>query len=85
MGMSEPSSISHLQNMDVRVTVEWGRAQVTVEEVRGLGPNAILRVDSEADDPVDVRVNGKLIGRGKMVIVGDSYAVQITQFVDGDA
>ena len=84
MAMSESSRISHLQNVDVRVTVEWGRAQVTVEEVRGLGPNAILRLDSAADDPVDVRVNGKLIGRGKMVIIGDSYAVQITQFVEAD-
>ena len=81
--MSSKTDLSRLQNMDVRVSVEWGRTRITLEEARALGPDAILKVDSEADEPVDVRVNGKLIGRGKMVLVGDSYGVQMTQFVDG--
>ena len=81
--MSNPKDLSQLQNMDVRVSVEWGRARITLEEARALAPDAILKVDSEADDPVEVRVNGKLIGCGKMVLVGDSYGVQMTQFVDG--
>ena len=81
--MSNPTDLSQLQNMDVRVSVEWGRTRITLEEARALGPDAILKVDSEVDDPVEVRVNGKLIGRGKMVLVGDSYGVQMTQFVDG--
>ncbi len=81
--MSSPTDLSQLQNMDVRVSVEWGRTRITLEEARTLGPEAILKVDSEVDDPVEVRVNGKLIGRGKMVLVGDSYGVQMTQFVDG--
>lgn len=81
--MSSPTDLSQLQNMDVRVSVEWGRTRITLEEARALGPDAILKVDSEVDDPVEVRVNGKLIGRGKMVLVGDSYGVQMTQFVDG--
>ena len=81
--MSNPKDLSQLQNMDVRVSVEWGRVRITLEEARALAPDAILKVDSEADDPVEVRVNGKLIGRGKMVLVGDSYGVQMTQYVDG--
>jgi flagellar motor switch protein FliN/FliY len=81
--MSKPTDLSQLQKMDVRVSVEWGRTHITLEEARALGPDAILKVDNEADDPVEVRVNGKLIGRGKMVLVGDTYGVQMTQFVDG--
>lgn len=83
--MSNSTNLSQLQNMDVRVSVEWGRTSITLEEARALGPEAILKVDNESNDPVEVRVNGKLIGRGKMVLVGDSYGVQITQFVEGGA
>jgi flagellar motor switch protein FliN/FliY len=82
--MSDSPDLSQLQNIDVRISVEWGRARITLEEARALGPDAILKVNSEASDPVDVRVNGKLICRGKIVVVGDSYGVQITQFLEGD-
>ena len=54
--MSNPTDLSQLQNMDVRVSVEWGRTRITLEEARALGPEAILKVDNEANDPVEVRV-----------------------------
>jgi len=74
--------LSGLQDVDVRITVEWGRTQITVEEALQLGEEALLAVDQRASEPVDVLVNGMLFGRGKLVLVGDSYGVQLTEIVD---
>lgn len=75
-------ALSGLQDMDVRIVLEWGRSQITVSEVLELGDGALLRLEQLADEPVDVRVNGKLFARGKLVIVGDNYGVQLTELVD---
>jgi flagellar motor switch protein FliN/FliY len=73
--------ISALQDVDVRITVEWGRAKITVEEAVSLGEKSLLRTDKLAPDPVDILVNDKLFARGKLVVVGGSYGVQILEIV----
>ena len=77
---------SGLQEVEVRITVEWGRTAITVEEALKLSRESLLKVEQMADDPVDIRVNGKLFGRGKLVLVGGNYGVQITEIVgpEGD-
>ena len=53
------------------------------EEAAELGEKSLLRIDRRADDPVDVCVNGKVIARGRLVVVGDNYGVEITEIVEG--
>lgn len=79
--VSDMGQISALQDVDVRITVEWGRAKITVEEAVSLAEKSLLRTDKLAPDPVDILVNDKLFARGKLVVVGDSYGVQILEIV----
>ena len=39
-------------------------------------------LDKKAEEPVDLRVNGKLVARGEVVLVDDTYGLRITQIVD---
>ncbi len=77
------TALSGLQAVGVPVTVEWGRTDLTLAEALNLGPNALLRTSSTIDEPVEVRVNGQLFGRGKLVLVGGNYAVQLTEVIPG--
>ena len=77
-------ALAGLQDMDVRVTLEWGRSQIAVSEALELGEGGLLRLEQLANEPVDVRVNGKLFARGKLVVVGDNYGVQLTELVDSN-
>ncbi len=74
--------LSGLEDVDVKITVEWGRAKITLEEALALGEKTLLHTDKMAPDPVDVMINGKLFARGKLVVVGDSYGVQLLEIVD---
>ena len=40
------------------------------------------KADKKAEEPVDLRVNGKLVARGEVVLVDDVYGLRITQIVD---
>lgn len=80
---SPTSALSRLGGVDVKVTLVLGRTEITIEEAAELGEKSLLRIDRRADDPVDVCVNGKVIARGRLVVVGDNYGVEITEIVEG--
>ena len=75
-------SLAGLQSVEVPVTLEWGRSQITVEEALQLGKGSLLRLDQHGDSLVDVRVSGRLFARGKLVVVGDTFGVQLIEFID---
>jgi len=81
LSMESGQSLAGLSDVEVRITVEWGRADITVEEASALSEESLLHTDRSASDPEDVLVNGKLFARGKLVLVGDSYGVQLLEII----
>lgn len=77
-----PASLSGLGEVEVKITLELGRTEITLEEAMGLTERSMVVADKMADEPVDVCINGVLFGRGKLVLVGDHYGVQLTELVD---
>ncbi len=39
----------------------------------------MLELDRETTEPVDIKVNGKLIAKGELVVVGERFGVRITE------
>ena len=76
------AGLQGLQDVDVRITVEWGRSEITVAEAVSLGEKSLLRTDKHVKEPVDILVNGKLFGRGRLDLVGDTYGVQLEEIID---
>ena len=81
IGAETGQSLAGLGGVEVRISVEWGRADMTVEEASVLSEESLIHTDRSATDPVDVLVNGKLFARGKLVLVGDSYGVQLLEII----
>ena len=71
-----------LLDVDIPIAVEVGRTQMTLEDVLKLVPGSVIALDKKAEEPVDLRVNGKLVARGEVVLVDDTYGLRITQIVD---
>ncbi|MBL8731155.1 MAG: flagellar motor switch protein FliN [Planctomycetes bacterium] len=71
-----------LLDVDIPISVEVGRTQMTLDEVLKLVPGSVIALDKKAEEPVDLRVNGKLVARGEVVLVDDTYGLRITQIVD---
>ncbi|MFZ2006237.1 MAG: flagellar motor switch protein FliN [Stellaceae bacterium] len=56
-------------DVPVSLSVELGRTEVPIREVVNLGRGSIIELDRGPGAPLDVRVNGVLIGRGEVVLI----------------
>lgn len=78
---SERRALDLIMDVSMRVTVELGRASLTVEDVLGLGPGSVVELNKLAGEPVDVMVNDQLIARGEVVVVDENFGVRVTEIV----
>ncbi len=77
----EALGMQSLSDVPVRVTVEVGRAKLTLAELIELRAGSVVELDREAHEPADILVNGKVVARGEIVTVDDSYGVRITSLL----
>ena len=67
-----------LSGIPVRVWAELGRARLPGADVVTLPTGAVVELDRQADEPVDLYVNGKAFATGRLVVVnGTDWAVRI--------
>jgi flagellar motor switch protein FliN len=74
-----------LRGVDVRVWAELGRRRMPIGNLVGMPAGAVVELDREADEPVDLFVNGMRFASGRLVVSdGGEWAVQIESLVGGD-
>jgi flagellar motor switch protein FliN/FliY len=66
-----PARLDLVMNIPVRLSVELGRADIPIREVVGIDRGAVIELDRSLGQPLDVRVNGVLIGHGEIVVVDE--------------
>lgn len=76
-----PANLEVLLDIPVKVTVELGACQMSMQEVLQLGTGSILPLDKPAEAAVDLLVNQKLVARGEVVVMDDQFGIRITEVV----
>lgn len=74
--------LGRINDVDMALTVEVGRARMSVRDVLSLEPGGVIELDRSAGAPADVLLNGRLIAQGEIVVVDQDYAVRITRILD---
>jgi flagellar motor switch protein FliN/FliY len=71
-----------LRGIDVRVWAELGRRRMPIGSLVGMPAGGVVELDREADEPVDLFVNGLRFASGRLVVSeGGEWAVQIESLV----
>ena len=76
------SRLGRINNVEMALTVEIGRTRMSVRDVLGLEPGAVVELDRSAGAPADILLNGRLIALGEVVVMDQDYGVRITQILD---
>ncbi len=76
------ANLKLLLDVQIPVSVEVGRTELSLDEVLNLVPGSVVSLDKKSEEPVDLRVNGKLVARGEVVLVDDVYGLRVTQILD---
>ncbi len=75
------SKLELIRDIPLEVTIEIGNASIPLEEILKLHPNSIIELDRYIHEPVDIKINGKLIAKGQLYTVNENYAIKIVQII----
>lgn len=72
----------NLDDLPVSLVFEIGRTSLSVAEVQRLGPGVAVSLADMAMDFVTILANGRCVGRGEIVRIGEGLAVRVTGIFD---
>ncbi|MEC7395916.1 MAG: FliM/FliN family flagellar motor switch protein [Pseudomonadota bacterium] len=79
--MSEDMEDQADDDINVDVTAVFGTASLMVNQLLKLGRGAVVELGQNVGDPIDLRINNRLVGRGEVVVVEDRLAISITEMI----
>jgi flagellar motor switch protein FliN len=77
----EPRTIEFLLDVTLQITVEVGRARMTIQDILQLGQGSVVELEKLAGEPLDIYLNGKQVARGEAVIVNEKFGVRLTDII----
>ncbi|MGD8324991.1 MAG: flagellar motor switch protein FliN [Gammaproteobacteria bacterium] len=77
-------SLDIVLDVPVTVSLEVGKATMSVGELIRLGEGAIVELDRAVGEPLDVMVNGALVAHGEIVLVNEKFGIRLTSVVSND-
>jgi flagellar motor switch protein FliN/FliY len=68
-----------LLEVSMPVVIEFGRANLTVQQVLALGPGSVIQLDRMVGEPVDIYVSDRKLAQGEVVVMGEYFGIRITR------
>lgn len=73
--------IDFILDIPLELIVVIGRTRILVQELLQLTQGSVVALDKLAGEPMEVYVNGKLVGRGEVVVVNEKFGIRITDII----
>jgi len=80
--VAEAANLDMLLDVNLKITVELGRANLKFRDVLNLANGSIVELARQTSEPVDILVNGALLASGEVIVVDDHFAVRITRLLN---
>jgi flagellar motor switch protein FliN/FliY len=69
-------------DVPLEVTLRFGQRQMRLREVLELNTGALVELDRQVEEPVDLMLGERVIARGEVVIVDGNYGLRVTEIVE---
>lgn len=69
-------------DVPVPVDIVLGELRLPIEELQALSPGEVLALDRAAGALIDIHVSGRLMARGRLMVVDGQLGVTLTEIVD---
>jgi flagellar motor switch protein FliN/FliY len=79
--VTETKNLDMLLDIPLQVTVELGNTKKSVKEILELSAGSIIELDKLAGEPVDIRVNNRLVAQGEVVVIDENFGVRVTDII----
>ena len=79
--MAVSPNLDFILNIPVDISVELGRAKITIGRLRELGPGSPVILSSLENEDLDIFANNKLIAKGEVIVENEKYGIRVTEVV----
>ncbi len=76
------ANMNILMEVKVEVTGKLGTCDMTMREVMELAPGTIVQLKQRVQDPVLLCLNDRVVAKGEVVVVEDSFGIKITEMIE---
>ena len=77
----QQENIDLIKDVPLEVSVVLGRTRKSIKEILEFTPGTIIELDKLAGEPIDVMVNQKLVAKGEVVVIEESFGIRITEII----
>lgn len=81
MTQETPSSeeLESLADLPIELVFEIGRAEFPLNEIAAMGEGTVLHANPSLASPVSILANGRLIGKGELIRIGEGLGVRVVR------
>ncbi len=77
-------NVQMLLDVEMDVSIELGKTNLSIKRILELAPGSIVELDRMAGEPVDLMVNNKVVAKGEVVVVDESFGIRIVSLVSAE-
>ncbi len=74
--------LSFFKSIPVTLTLEVASKEIALSDLMKAGEGSVIELDKLNGEPLDVKVNGALMGHAEVVVVNDKYGLRLTDVLD---
>ncbi|WP_455930314.1 type III secretion system cytoplasmic ring protein SctQ [Pseudomonas fluorescens] len=78
--MTDVDAAAALDDLPLKLVCQVGSLELTLAQLRELGAGSLLQLNTPGVDNVDLMVNGRRVGQGQLVKIGDGLGVRLLSF-----
>ena len=78
---SIPKNMELLMDVPLEVSVRLGQVKMQIRDLLKLNKGSLVEMEKEADDPLEIHVNNRLLAYGEVVMIKDKLGIRITDIV----
>ncbi len=73
-----PKNLDLIMDIDLEVKIRIGEKYMLIKDILELKDGSIIELDKSIEEPMDVLVNGKVVAKGVVVVVGGKFGIKLT-------
>jgi flagellar motor switch protein FliN/FliY len=83
--LSNRANFALLADIPLRLSVEVGSTSLRLSELMDLNAGSVVELDRQANELLDIMVNGTLVAKGEVVTVNGKFGIRVVDVVAADA
>lgn len=79
--LGTPRNLDLIMDVPLEFSVVLGKSRKTIKDILSLGNGSVIELNKQADEALEIYVNGKLIAQGEVVVINENFGIRITNIL----